>query len=318
MSFARFSLALTLFASLAGCAPAGPEPTDLEDASESDERALEGDTTYVITGRDFKKCAYPMCGGVYVKAVNKAKTTCFDGTKQAECYVGDLNLSALGLPEEQAGIVRNDAIDGNVRLSGKLEPLMSVSKLVVSGADDCRTEAPATGTYYYVESSGIVCITTPCPSVRARNANSPATKLLTDLDFSALGLSAEEAAATMGVVMTKSVLMSGVIKTQGNTKKLVVSQIFDPVEPALQLCLTQEACGESSHCDMTECLSGCAPGMVCTAVCHGACKPGPLPPPPGASCLDACGGAAADSSCYCDAACDYYGDCCSDYVTQCL
>jgi len=317
MSFLRASVGVTLFVSLAGCAPGGVEPGVDEDSTSSDERALAGDTTYVVTRQDFKKCAYPMCGGVYVKAVNKAKTTCLDGTKQADCYVGDLDLSALGLPEEQASNVRSEAIGGNILLSGELAPLMSVAKLVVHEAHDRRTEAAATGTFYRLESSGIVCITAPCPSVRARNLNSSSTKLLTDVDFTALGLSDEEASATMSTVFEKGLIMSGLIKTQGSKKMLVVSQIFDQVQPELQLCLSQDACGPDAHCDMSECLSGCAPGMVCPAVCYGACKPGPAPEP-GASCVDACGGAAADQSCYCDDACEYYGDCCGDYVSVCL
>ncbi|MBL8743005.1 MAG: hypothetical protein JNK04_17975, partial [Myxococcales bacterium] len=156
-----------------------------------------------------------------------------------------------------------------------------------------------------------------CASIQGRKLNSTVVKPLTDLDFSALGLSADEAAAAANTVATTGLVISGSIKTQGQKKTLKASQIFDTVQ-AGALCLDDADCGEDAYCDMTECLSNCPPDMVCPAVCHGVCKAGEEPAPTGGSCVDACGGQAADSSCYCDDACDYYGDCCSDYVSACL
>jgi hypothetical protein len=141
-------------------------------------------------------------------------------------------------------------------------------------------------------------------------------KPLTDLDFSALGLSSDEAAAAANTVATTGLVISGSIKTQGQKKTLKATQIFDTVQAEQQLCLNDAACGEGAFCDMSVCLSNCPPDMVCAAVCHGACTPGEEPT--GASCVDACGGASADESCYCDDACDYYGDCCTDYAGECL
>ncbi len=36
------------------------------------------------------------------------------------------------------------------------------------------------------------------------------------------------------------------------------------------------------------------------------------------SCQDKCGGTATDNACYCDAACQKYGDCCDDYQSVCV
>ena len=69
-------------------------------------------------------------------------------------------------------------------------------------------------------------------------------------------------------------------------------------------------CPEGLHCfDDPE--DDCDPangGADCGGVC--------LPPPPD-SCLDHCGGASEDQSCYCDDLCDDYGDCCSDFEPVC-
>jgi hypothetical protein len=52
------------------------------------------------------------------------------------------------------------------------------------------------------------------------------------------------------------------------------------------------------------------------ADCGGICVDAP-PPPAANSCVDHCGGIAADKSCYCDSLCTKYGDCCKDYAAAC-
>lgn len=316
---ARNALLLAALVSVSACAPNTDLPESSEETSNDEARALDADIVYQVTGRDFRKCAYPLCSGYFVKAVNKTKTTCADGTKQAECYVADLDLSALELPATQTEELLSKAIAGDVLLSGNIQiESHGQGGLHAYKAFESRTGADFSGPVYLVENSGIVCITTPCPSIQGRKLNSTVVKPLTDLDFSALGLSADEAAAAANTVATTGLVISGSISTKGQKKTLKASQIFDTVQAEAELCLNDAACGEGAYCDMTECLSNCAPDMVCPAVCYGACTPGEEPEPTGASCVDACGGAAADESCYCDDACDYYGDCCSDYVSECL
>jgi hypothetical protein len=43
----------------------------------------------------------------------------------------------------------------------------------------------------------------------------------------------------------------------------------------------------------------------------------PAEEPEGSTCEGACGGQAADGSCWCDDACTYYGDCCDDLAEHC-
>lgn len=319
MNSLKSLLALALLAPLAACAPEAPVDSSDEETSEVDARAVGVDTVYVVTGQDFKKCAWPMCGGVYVKAVNQSKTTCPDGSKAAQCYVAELDLAALGLNDEETTNTRGSAIAGRVLLSGGYGPIagFAQSKLVVQKAFEQHTDATPTGTFYSLGPSGIVCITTPCPSLSAHKLNASTTTNVTDVDFSALGLTEDEIAQAFQTVQDKNLILAGTIKTTGNKKKLKVSQIYDTVEPSSQvLCLSDDACGAGSHCDTSVCLSNCKPGMVCPAVCWGECVAGD-PPPVGGSCVDACGDQSADQSCWCDASCTYYGDCCGDYASTC-
>jgi hypothetical protein len=69
--------------------------------------------------------------------------------------------------------------------------------------------------------------------------------------------------------------------------------------------------------------SGC-PGVACNLFCPNGFQKGPngcdicaCAEAPAGSCDGHCGGQSADKSCYCDAACEKYGDCCGDYAKLC-
>ncbi len=307
---------------VAACAPDTSAP-EVEDVDSVEDQRVEGDTVYVITGQDFRKCSFPMCGGVYVKAVNKAKTTCFDGSKRAECYVSAIDLGPMELPADQTTAVESEARLGGVLISGHLAPLgddvpngNGFGKVVGFKAWRNRGEGTLNGLAHLVHSSGITCITAPCPSLQADKLNSTVIKQVTDLDFSAMDLTEDEEIAAGAQAMASSIMLTGTMKSSKGKKTFKATQIFDLVQPELTLCANDEQCGADAHCDMTECLSPCAPGMVCPAVCMGACKPG-APVSSTATCQDHCGSSSEDESCWCDELCAQYGDCCDDIADHC-
>jgi hypothetical protein len=320
MHLARRLVAAILSLTAGACAPT---PADLptEDAADDVESLAEG-THFLVTRQDNRKCMSPLCGGVFVKAANRQKTTCFDGTKQLECYVGAIDLSALGLGGLQEQTLRDRALSQEVLFTGDLEVLQGdIAKLVVSELRASLDDEDAVGTYYLVESTGVRCASAPCPLFRARNLNSTSVKELTDLDTAALALDESQWAGLSDELYSGGLVMAGVIKTKGKSKTLHASQAFPLVQPepdpAPELCLTDDVCGEGRHCDHSECLSNCPPEMICPTVCYGACADGEPAPPAAASCVDRCGGASVDESCWCDADCADYGDCCADYVATC-
>lgn len=278
MSFRTFLTAASLAVSFAACAPDSSVET-LEDSS-TDERAVSGDVVYVVTGRDFRKCSYPMCSGFFVKAVNKAKTTCFDGSKQTECYVSAIDTTGLGLSGTDADELRAAVESGQVLLSAELTELdepegvpAGFAKLQVHKAYQAETGNEVTGSYYVVEPSGITCITTPCASLDARKINSTSVKPVTNIDFSALGLTEGEQQAFLSTIFEQNLVVSGSLSTvntpAGREKRLTLSEIFSTVQHTSQ-----------------------------------------------DSCVDACGGQSPDG-CYCDDLCVEYGDCCADHADAC-
>jgi hypothetical protein len=76
--------------------------------------------------------------------------------------------------------------------------------------------------------------------------------------------------------------------------------------PPPEGCASDADCGENETCEQVWCI---------TAPCPALCMPVPEPEP--ASCVDSCGGASSDGSCYCDALCSTWGDCCDDYAEVC-
>jgi len=273
MNFARTPFAIAIVLAAAACAPGITElPTEQTDDRDA---ALDAGTVFIVTRQDQRKCAYPMCGGVFVKAVNKAKTTCLDGTKQADCYVAELDFDALGWSDDQAADVRGSAVGGAIVLTGTIEPLEShpmYGRLAAHAASEAHTDATATGTYYSVEDNGIVCITAPCPSVSASKLNSTVVKQLTDVDLSGLGLSADEIDATMTAVHDGGVIMTGQLKTSGAKKKLVVSQVFDAIDSEVPGATCVDACGGISADQTCWCDDACTYYGDCCADLATACE----------------------------------------------
>jgi hypothetical protein len=72
---------------------------------------------YYSVKRDFRKCAAPLCGGFWLKALATTKTLCSDGSVADECYVASLNLSGLDLTPEEEQVVLDGVVDkgGSVR-----------------------------------------------------------------------------------------------------------------------------------------------------------------------------------------------------------
>ena len=315
--------AASVVTSFAACVPDTSAPI-VEDVDSAEDQRVAGDTLYVVTRQDFRKCAYPMCSGVYVKAVNKAKTTCFDGSKEAECYIPEIDLSAMELSEQQTSDLQNEAKSGSIMISGHIAPMGNevvngdgFGKLVGFKAWRNRDGEPVSGLVHLVESSGITCITAPCPSLHAKKLNSTVVKQVTDLNFTAMDLTEEEESAAATQAFTSSIMLTGTMKSSGGKKTFSATQIFDLVQPELPLCTTDEQCGADAHCDTTECLSPCAPGEICATVCMGACKPGAPVPASTSTCQDHCGTSSEDKSCWCDELCAEYGDCCDDRAAHC-
>jgi len=334
------------------CAPEAPEAPESE-SSNLKEAQVQVDTVFRVTHPDYRKCMYPMCGGYFIESVNTDQTLCADGTYQDECYVADIDLDGIGDDYlAPMGLLISGLMQTQTDSWGN-----EINVLKGYKAWEGQTGAKATGSYYIVNPSGIQCIWGPCPTIRGTELNTDVSGLFTNIDFSQTTLSDEQINDAWGDMYSKGLIVAGAEGQGPKSSQLVVSELYDTVEPEEQgptLCLSQNSCGEGEYCDFTECHSNCPPDVMCAAVCWGECAeepevecpgggeicadlcgPGPskldipdgcpipqcmcpLPPPTVLTCEGNCGGSAPDKSCYCDAECESWGDCCSDYADYCI
>jgi hypothetical protein len=110
---AAFGLAPLLLAGVA-CAP-GTSVPGVDDVEQEDDSLGTAQRSYVTVRRDFRKCAWPMCGGWWVQDVNRKNPK--------EAYVVELDFSEAGFDEATIGQATGGAELGEVVLWGKLADL---------------------------------------------------------------------------------------------------------------------------------------------------------------------------------------------------
>lgn len=182
---------------LVGC---GAEGADEELNQVEDDLSANGnDGFWRVVDRDTRKCSFPKCGGVYVAKVNGARTRCADGSVASKCYVAQIDVSALSLPEQQAADLVEQANAGNVILRATRLVTASIDvpsagvapykAPVLQATEAWQRLAPSedsslSGVVYRATDSGIRCITTPCPSLNAAKLNGRKNANVTGIDLS--------------------------------------------------------------------------------------------------------------------------------------
>lgn len=184
-----------------------PEP-DAERSAESLDDGIS--TYYIVTRQDMRKCMYPMCGGYFVKRVNRALTRCTDGVWRQECHAVDVDLSALGMSESVTSeYVSGTFGAGKGLIRGKLVSENGADTLVGSEAWVGRAGAEPSGGVWRVESSGIVCITWPCPSYKERLLNHGYGRYLHGVDLATSGAGKDAIAEGYDELGTEGALVAG-------------------------------------------------------------------------------------------------------------
>jgi hypothetical protein len=242
----RFALSLMTAASLAAASFATlAQSTDAASPLAAPVVAPVNKGSYLIVTRpDLRKCAYPFCGGYYVKAVNQLLTRCADGSRKTECHAVQLDTAALGWTDEQRAAFDASFSQGQALVRGTLAQgsIQSIKAdvLTVSEAWQAQVLKKPAGTFFGVKSTGIVCITAPCPSFGATVLNSSAAAGNPDLDLSSSGASDEALQAASKALGSTGILAAGKLvpvsypSYNGSVRrgtKLVASEFYVPAKP---------------------------------------------------------------------------------------
>jgi hypothetical protein len=142
---------------------------------------------------DLRRCAFPLCGGYFVKRVNHSLTRCVDGKYMKECYVAEIDWNGQPAVEARARLLRGQLVSKNY------QGLRRLGELRVSESW-FATHGTAAGDFYRVKDRGVRCITHPCLTHQQSMLNSNAVLDIAGVDFSSGGAAASKVSEALEVM----------------------------------------------------------------------------------------------------------------------
>lgn len=186
--------------------------------------------------QDFRKCAAPLCGGYFVKAVNVPLTRCADGKLRVECYVAEIAFGESGLQGSNAPLNSNPYLVQG-KITAKKYP--NGSRLGYFSADKAYRalgSTSASGIFAGVQNNGIMCITSPCFSYDQLLLNSKRERRLSGLNTDALteqNVDLQLMWDTLGVgdVVIATGKNQQTQEMAGTGISFVVNNVYVPIQP---------------------------------------------------------------------------------------
>jgi hypothetical protein len=259
----RSIFAVLAVSSLVGCA-VNADRADTEGDVDGDEAAASKSPAYTFyrVRRDFRKCMFPMCGGVYYRQVNVAKTNCVGGGSAEWCYAAEWDFSAVKSPELENAAFADTAIVratiGKKTINGDKWATFNVYE-----GYKAITETPVTETFasvdprfYLVKDNGIRCITAPCFSTDALRLNTSFKTTLSGYDLSGIaGADLDQLDAVAGIMVNSGVVLFGTIK--GTDRVLAATQAYLKVTSDPNFCTDDSQCTLSTYTQSVTSKSEC-------------------------------------------------------------
>lgn len=176
---------------------------------------------------DFRKCVSPLCGGIFVKAVNQKLTRCANGHMQEECYVatitsrGNLDFTSAALLN---GHIKRQTFPG----------FGNLGTFVLEAAYGSATTTAGTGKFVGLENNGIVCITSPCFSMDQYLLNRKKIRAISGFDLEQIGASEDVINQARAIMANGGVLIASGVNKQveelaGPGITFVADQIYLPL-----------------------------------------------------------------------------------------
>jgi len=205
-------------------------------------------SNYYTISQDTRVCIAPPCGGFFVKQVNSEFTFCPNGTVSAACYVDGLDVSKLGLDQNQEGVLRAQV--SQFLLRGTIAPVsdQTPGNFGVFRASEAwrgHTGVAPSGLFYRVKDAGINCITFPCPSLTGELLNVGQTgEQFAELRLDGIGQDPKDAQLQLtrpeGVLVAASpIKVSG---PAGTATGLQASEYFIPFSAITNSCQPGQLC----------------------------------------------------------------------------
>jgi hypothetical protein len=193
--------------------------------------SIASTSTYFSTRQDNRRCASPRCGGLWVKRLNQARTTCPDRVARAECYVPGFDATAVTTDANVTSYITARLYRGYAIVRGTLDAKTyagfgNLGVLRITQVWDAATEAPAIGTAYLVRDSGIRCPATPCASFHIADLNTTASRNITDLMLAIPNVADDTVEAAFDAIGTDKILVVGTIIRHQTNVTLSATQFY--------------------------------------------------------------------------------------------
>jgi hypothetical protein len=236
----QLGLLLTLI-----CLPSHAAPQYSADSTAHNDRGAY----YYNVRRDLRRCISPLCGGYWISRVNRESTPCADGSRQAECYVAEIDWGSIGLDgSEGTTLIRGIQRLRNFPNFGRLGVLLP------KAAWRPATDSPAEGTWYGLQDNGLRCVTFPCYHIKERVLNGNAVQTISNVDLGEVSASPADEEAGYNALSRGELIAVGkneVIPDEGpagDGLTLVASQFFLRVKPQVH---TELYCDTVDDCTLT-------------------------------------------------------------------
>lgn len=208
---------------------------------------------YYFVTPDYRRCAAPMCGGVWLSAVNNTLQRCGSGHHARSCYVGDVDWSGVGENPLGSGIavLAQGALDKTVGGFG----LFLVERAYLAAG---KTSAYAR--LYGIENNGRVCVSSPCFSYDQYRLNSQRRRALSSVNLEYTNADKAQRELAWSLLAEGQVLIAGgyarrTHEMTGVGREFVATALFLPITKPDK----ETVCPEG----YTETDAGCATRHAC-------------------------------------------------------
>lgn len=212
---------------------------------------------YVFSHGDMRDCPSPLCGGMFIREVNRSMTRCSDGMLRPECYVASLDLSLLGLQGRDASRVYAAFAAKKALIRGSFGPFSAdfsnVSVLVAAEAwEEKGTARPGVISAFF-QYNGILCITEPCPSIDVSILNIPLFGTISRFDLGSSGAAAAEIEEGYRSLSSTGIIANGRLRQisgpAGDGFSFEAARFYLKVQNRL-FCSETVSCPNNMFCDI--------------------------------------------------------------------
>ena len=201
---------------------------------------------YYHVRQDYRRCMAPLCGGYWLRKVNRRRMRCADGKKAEECYVADIVADSDFAFKGPTQLLKGHHCTKEWDNFGEL------GTFTLEVAHSQASETEGTGAFVAVKDNGIRCITHPCPSMTEIFLNRKRSRNIADLQFSE-ELDAEMVSWARNKIMSgEEVVVSGrhnrVTGPAGKALGLKVNQIYKEITCPAGYSWHKEACRTPFGC----------------------------------------------------------------------